>query len=120
IPAVFDLKDVRRVGWWTIVGMIPMGILMAAQFNASPESFINRVAGLGEGIQIQAGAGKIRPPGVFSFISGAVYYLCTTTAYLLNAILEKLSYKAWLLCAAGASLAVAMSVSGSRSAVLAV
>jgi len=120
IPAVFDLKDVQRIGWWTIIGMIPMGVLMAAQFNASPESYINRAAGLGEGIQIQAGGGKIRPPGVFSFISGAVYYLSAVAAFLLHAVLAKLAYKTWLLSAAGAGLIVGMGVSGSRSAVLSV
>jgi hypothetical protein len=120
IPAVFDLKDVQRIGWWTIVGMIPMGILMATQFNASPESYINRAAGLGEGIQIEAGGGKIRPPGVFSFISGAVYYLSAAAAFLLHAVLAKLPYKTWLLGASGAGLMVGIGVSGSRSAVLAV
>jgi hypothetical protein len=120
IPAVLDIKDVQRIGCWTIVGMIPMGILMAAQFNASPESYINRAAGLGEGIQIQAGGGKIRPPGVFSFISGAIYYLSAAAAFLLHAVLAKLPYKIWLLSAAGAGLIVGMGVSGSRSAVLAV
>src|SRR5205823_9354474 len=82
LPAVLDLKDVQRIGRWTIIGMIPMGLLMAAQFNASPESFINRAAGLGEGTQIQAGGGKIRPPGVFSFTSGAVYYSSAVAAFL--------------------------------------
>lgn len=120
IPAVMDLKDVQRIGWWTMVGMIPMGILMAAQFNASPEAYINRAAGLGEGTQIQAGGGKIRPPGVFSFISGAVYYLSASAAFLLHAVLSKLPYKTWLLGAAGAALIVGMGVSGSRSVVLAV
>ena len=120
IPVVLDLKDVQRIGTWTIVGMIPMGILMAAQFNASPESYINRAAGLGEGLQIQAGGGKIRPPGVFSFISGAVYYLSAVAAFLLHAVLAKLSYKTWLLSLAGAGLIVGIGVSGSRSAVLAV
>ncbi len=58
IPAVFDLEDVKRVGRWTIIGMIPMAVLMAFQFAASPESLINRAAGLGEGTQIQAGGGQ--------------------------------------------------------------
>ena len=120
IPAVFDLEDVKRVGWWTIVGMIPMAVLMAFQFAASPESFINRAAGLGEGTQIPAGGGKIRPPAVFSFTSGAVYYASASAAFLLHAMLAKLPYKAWLLYGSGAGLIVSLGVSGSRSAVLAV
>src|SRR5689334_1419819 len=39
LPAVFDLEDVKRVGWWTIIGMIPTAILMVIQFNAAPDSF---------------------------------------------------------------------------------
>ncbi|HEY1770331.1 MAG TPA: hypothetical protein VGG02_08755 [Chthoniobacterales bacterium] len=120
IPAVMNIEDVKRIGWWTIVGMIPMGILMAMQFQASPESFINRAAGVGEGMQLGAGGGKIRPPGVFSFITGAVYYLSTVAAFLLHAVMSKLPYKTWLLAASGAALIIGMGVSGSRSAVLAV
>ena len=119
IPAVFDLEDVKRVGWWTIIGMLPMAVLMALQFAASPEAFINRVAG-GEGTQLAAGGGKIRPPGVFSFISGSVYYASAAAAFLLHAVLAKLPYRTWLLYASGAGLILALSVSGSRSAVLAV
>lgn len=120
IPAVFDLKDVKRAGWWTIVGMIPMGLLVAAQFTASPEAFINRTAGSSEGLQIQAGGGKIRPPGVFSFVSGSVYYASAAAAFLLHAVLAKLPYRTWLLYGSGAGLIVSLAVSGSRSAVLAV
>ncbi len=120
IPAVMNLEDVKRIGWWTIVGMIPMAILMAAQFNSSPDSFINRAAGAGEATQIQAGGGRIRPPAVFSFISGSIYYLSATAAFLLHAVLAKLPYRMWLLSGAGAALIVGLAVSGSRSAILAV
>ncbi len=119
-PAVMDLEDVKRVGRWTIIGMIPMGILMAIQFNASPESFINTAAGAGEGMQLGAGGGRIRPPGPFSFTSGAVYYLSAVAAFMLHAVLTKLPYKTWLLAAAGGALLVGMGVSGSRSTILAV
>ena len=120
IPAVFDLTHVRRMGWWIILGMIPMALLMAYQFHAAPDSFINRTVGLGEAQQIQTGGGKIRPPGTFSFISGAILYLSAATAFLLHAALSKLPYKTWILCASGLSVIVGIAVSGSRSAVLAV
>jgi len=120
IPMVFDLEDVKRVGWWTMMGMIPMSVLMAAQFASSPDSFINSTAGVGEGVQLGAGSGRIRPPGTFSFVSGAVYYLSSVAAFMLHAVLGKLPYKTWLLGAAGGALLVGMAVSGSRAAVLAV
>jgi hypothetical protein len=120
IPAVFDLEDVKRVGWWTIVGMIPMAVLMAFQFAASPEAYINRAAGVGEATQMTAGSGKIRPPGVFSFVSGSVYYASAAAGFLLHAVLAKLPCRTWLLYGSGAGLIVSLGVSGSRSAVLAV
>ena len=120
IPAVFDINHVKRIGWWTIIGMIPMTLLMALQFHSPPDAFINRAAGLGEGQQIQTSGGKIRPPGTFSFISGAIFYLSTTAAFLLHAALSKLDYKNWLMIASGMSLIVGVGVSGSRGAVLAV
>ena len=120
IPAVLDMEDVKLVGRWTIIGMIPMAVLMAWQFAAPPDSFVNRVAGVGESLQIQVGGGKIRPPGVFSFVSGTVYYLSAATAFLLHAAMARLPYKTWLLAASGASLLVGLAVSGSRSTVLAV
>ncbi|MGH8095318.1 MAG: hypothetical protein ACREIF_17940 [Chthoniobacterales bacterium] len=120
IPAVFDLEDVKRVGWWTILGMIPMALLMVFQFSAKPDAFINRAAGLGEGMQMQAGGGKIRPPGVFSFISGTVYYVSAAAAFLLHALIARLPYRQWLLFGSAAGLIIALGVSGSRSAVLAV
>lgn len=120
IPAVLGLEDVKRVGRWTIIGMIPMAGLMAWQFAAPPDAFINRAAGTGESMQIMAGGGKIRPPGVFSFVSGTVYYLSAVAAFLLHAVLARLPYKTWLLAASGASLIVGLGVSGSRYTVLAV
>jgi hypothetical protein len=118
IPAVFDLEDVKRIGWWTLIGMIPMALLMALQFAASPDSFLNVAAG-GEGMQMQAG-GRVRPPGFFSFISGPIYYASAAAGFLLHAIMAKLPYKPWLLYGSGAALILALGVSGSRSAILSV
>ena len=119
-PAVFDFEDVKRIGWWTILGMIPMGLLMVLQFRASPDSFINRTAGVGEGLQIAAGGGKIRPPGIFSFVLGAIFYLTAAAAFLIHAVISKLNYKTWLVIASGFFLVVAVGCSGSRAAVLSV
>jgi hypothetical protein len=53
LPLVFVMAkvlnevDVKNIGRWTLLGMIPMGLLMIAQFRAPAESFINRAAGFG-------------------------------------------------------------------------
>ena len=117
---VFDGDDVRHIGWWILLGMIPMGVLMVLQFQASPEAFINRTVGLGEAQQLTAGGGKIRPPGTFSFISGPVFYMSVATAFLIHGALTRSAYKTWLLAGSGAALVVGVAVSGSRSSVASV
>src|SRR5438270_8153124 len=117
---VFDADDVRKVGWWILLGMIPMSLLMALQLHSAPDSFINRTVGLGEGEQITAGGGKIRPPGTFSFISGPIHYVTGAVAFVLYGALRRASYGSWLLLGAGCSVLLAIVVSGSRSLVVSV
>jgi len=116
---VFDAADVRRIGWWILLGMIPMSLLMALQFHSAPESFINRTVGLSEGEQITAGGGKIRPPGTFSFISGPIHCVTGAAAFVLYGALRA-TYSSWLLLGAGCGVLLAIVVSGSRSLVVSV
>src|SRR4030095_5819480 len=95
-PSVFDADDVRKIGWWILLGMIPMSLLMALQFHSAPDSFINRTVGLGEGEQITAGGGKIRPPGTFSFISGPIHYVAAAAAFVLYGALRPSTASTWL------------------------
>jgi len=119
---VFDERDVKRIGWWVLLGMIPLSLLMVAQFQASPDSFINRTAGsLAEGgEQLTAGSGRIRPAGPFSFISGPIFYCSAAAAFLIYGILTRATYKIWVLIASGVALVVAVAVSGSRACVASV
>jgi hypothetical protein len=120
IGRVLDLDDVKKLGWWVLIGLIPMAVLLALQFNSSPDAYINRTAGLGDTTQITAGGGKIRPPGTFSFVSGVIFYAALSAAYLLYAALTRGVYRNWLLYAAGLALVITIGVSGSRSVLLAV
>jgi hypothetical protein len=120
MASVFDEEDVKKFGWWILLIMIPMGLLMAAQFKASPDSFINVTAGAGEAEQLTAGGGKIRPPGTFSFISGPVFYMSAAAAFLIYGALTKTVYKNWLLMSSAAALVIGISVSGSKSSVASV
>jgi hypothetical protein len=118
---VFDEDDVKRIGWWILLGMIPMALLMVAQFEASPGSFINRTAGLGEGgEQLTAGGGKIRPAGTFSFISGPIFYASVAAAFQIYGIISRGIYKMWFLIPCGIALVMAVAVSGSRACVASV
>ena len=118
--SVFDVDDVKKIGWWILLGIIPMSLLMALQFHSAPDSFINRTVGLGEGEQITAGGGKIRPPGTFSFISGPIYYVTSAASFVLYGALRRSTYPSWLLFGAGCSVLLAIVVSGSRSLVMSV
>ena len=126
LPLIFVIgkaltyEDLRKLGWWFLVGMIPMAALLAVQFAASPESFINRTAGAGDGLQITAGGGKIRPPGTFSFVSGVIFYSALASAFLLYAALTRQLYRNWVLYSAGCALVITIGVSGSRSVLLSV
>jgi len=126
LPLIFvmgralDVEDVKWLGRWLLLGLLPMCLLLAVQFNSDPESFINRTAGLGESQQITAGGGKIRPPGTFSFVSGVIFYAAMAGGYLLYGALTRGVYKNWLLLGAGFALVVTIGVSGSRSVLLAV
>ena len=118
---VFDEDDVKRIGWWVLLAMIPMALLMVAQFEASPDSFINRTAGLDEGAeQLTAGGGKIRPAGMFSFVSGPIFYAGMAAAFLIYGIISRATYKMWFLIPSGIALVIAVAVSGSRACVASV
>ena len=120
IGRVLDQDEVLKLGKWVLIGLIPMCVLLAIQFNAAPDAFINRTAGLGETQQITAGGGKIRPPGTFSFVSGVIFYSALAAAFLLYGALTRGVYRNWLLFSGGFALVVTIGVSGSRSVLLAV
>jgi hypothetical protein len=120
MASALDLEDVKKVGRWTLLLMIPMAALMVAQFQASPDSFINKTVGSGEGLQLTTSGGKIRPPATFSFISGPVFYLSVAMSFLIYGVLNNGVYKRWLLLTSAAALLIGVTVSGSRACVLAV
>ena len=116
VPKVFDLDDVKKLGKWVLLLAAPMAILMIFQFNSSPDAFINRGAGI-EGMQIESAGGKIRPPGTFSFITGAAQYFSLVTSFLVYGLVQSKIYPNWLLSTAGLSIVLALAISGSRSAI---
>jgi hypothetical protein len=122
LPLIFVMarvlrpEDLKRIGWWALVLLVPMSMLLVAQFRASPDAFLNRTAG-GEGEMMTSALGKVRTAGTFSFVIGVVAYFALSTGFLVWAALRRDVYKSWVLFAAGAALVIGIAVSGSRSVV---
>ncbi|MFN2508777.1 MAG: hypothetical protein ABR589_08395, partial [Chthoniobacterales bacterium] len=92
IGRVLRSEDIKRFGWWTLVLVVPMALLMAGQFRAAPDAFLNRTAG-GEGEMMIAALGKVRTAATFSFVVGVVAYFAMATAFLIWAALNRNIYK---------------------------
>ena len=109
---VFDAEDIKKIGWWILLGMIPMGLIMAAQFQASPDSFINRTVGVGEGEQITAGRVQVfvRPAHSLSFPADLLRR--PSALFTPPPALSRATYRSWLLIAAGSGIGLAIVVSG--------
>jgi len=118
IPQYFDLTDVRRIGRWVLVILLPMTLLAALQFRAGPESRINVGVGGEVGGQLFAAADKVRASGTFSFVTGLVSFLALSSAFLFHDFLEKRVFPRVLVLAGLPALIFALGISGSRSAVL--
>ena len=122
LPLIFVMakvlrpEDVKRFGWWTLMVLVPMAILMVLQFRAAPDAFVNRTAG-GEGEMMMSAMGKVRTAATFSFVTGVVAYFALATGFLVWALLRRTVYNNWLLAAAGSALVIGIVVSGSRSVV---
>src|ERR1044071_5944071 len=116
MPRVLRPEDVKRIGWWSLVLVVPMSLLMVAQFQAAPDSLLNRTA-TGEGEMLMSALGKVRTSGTFSFVVGVVAYFAMATGFLIWAALKRKVYNTWVLFAAGTALVIGIAVSGSRSVV---
>jgi len=114
IGRVLRMEDIKRFGWWMLVVMAPMALLMVAQFQTPPDSFLNRTAG-GEGEMMTSALGKVRTAGTFSFVIGVVGYFSLAAGFLIWGALRRDVYKNWLLFAAGSAMVIGIAVSGSRS-----
>lgn len=116
MPMVFSFKDLINIGKFFTIIAIPMAFIVAEQFQASPDSFINTTAG-GSGRQLETSGGKVRASGTFTFVTGIVSYFSLVLAFTLAAYFKKKSFPWWLMLLGLASIFIAMVTSGSRSVV---
>lgn len=111
---VLNGTDVRRILLMFLWLALPMALLMAVQFNASPGAWVNLGVAGHEG-QIFAAAGHIRPAGTFSFVNGPVGFFAIALSALIASHVDMRAVP-WPLRVAGwTGLALAAMVSGSRT-----
>jgi hypothetical protein len=116
IPQVFDKRELARLAKWTLISSVPMCILVLAQFQAAPDSWLNNGAGGSVNGQLESAFGKIRPPGTFSFTAGLVSYLSMVAAFALQSLMQKDAKNLPLTNVALPALAIMVGISGSRTA----
>jgi hypothetical protein len=120
IPRIFDAEDVRKMGQWVLIISIPMAAIVVKQFRSSPDAWINAGAGGELNGQLTAALGKIRPPGLFSFVTGMVSYISLLSAFITWDFLDGKVFRRIIVYAAVPALIISVAVSGSRSAVIGV
>ena len=121
MPLILSREEVRRIGRWTLMIMPGMAVLALAQFRVGPEHWLNATTGGSmseQSQQLYAAAGRVRPSGTFSFVTGMVSFLVLGSAFVFEAFLEERALKRlWI---ATGAMVLALGISGSRSAILGV
>ncbi|MFM7086959.1 MAG: hypothetical protein ACKOXO_08225 [Cyanobium sp.] len=112
IPGLLTPNDLQRLLKRLLMLSLPIALLMLWQYRSPIDSWINRSA-LDGVMQIRATAGRVRPSGPFSFITGAAEYFALVNAVLLGGFLDRRFHPFWILYGLASSL-LALSVSGSR------
>lgn len=116
IPRVMNRGHILKLGRALLLLTLPMSVLMVIQFRSDPSAWINCGAGGGVGSQMAGALGKIRPPGFFTFITGAAQFLQLATAFLIFGLWRRGLYSHLLLMSAGMAVAISAVVSTSRLA----
>lgn len=116
IAESFDRERVLAVGKIIMLLSIPMAVLMIVQFRSDPYAFVNFGPGAVPGSQMAAALGKIRPPGLFTFIAGAAQFLTLASAFVLYGLLRKGTYRQPFVILCGLGLVISVAVSTSRLA----
>lgn len=112
IPGLLTARDLQLLLKRLLMLALPIALLMLWQYRSPIDSWINATAQEGV-IQIRATSGVVRPPGPFSFITGAVEYFALINAVVLGGFLDRRLSAGWIAYGLLSSL-LALSVSGSR------
>jgi hypothetical protein len=114
IAETLDAEDVYQFGRWLLLLSIPMAVLILAQFNAPSDSWLNAGAGA-NAHQILSAGGHIRPAGTFSYVAGMQSFVALVAAFVIEALMHKRRYPAWLLYGALFATVAMIPALGSRT-----
>jgi hypothetical protein len=96
-----------------------MTIIMVAQFSAPMNAWINRGIGNDEIGQLFGADGRIRPPGLFSFITGPQLFFPLCAAFFFDEISGASRLPWYIISCCGLAIGIALPVSISRTVMLA-
>lgn len=117
--AALTRRDVERAGAVLLLVAVPMALLMVWQFRSPMDSFVNRGIGGDEVGQIFGADGRIRPPGLFAFVSGPQLFFPLCAAFFFHQLGGARRRLPWyLLLVCGLAIAIALPVSISRTTML--
>lgn len=111
IPQLLGPDDLDKLMQRLIALALPIALIMVWQYRSDAGAWINKTAF--EGGSLLSAAGKVRPPGPFSFNTGCAEYFAMINAFLIAGLLNGRLDLRWVVYG-GASTLVAYSVSGSR------
>ncbi len=114
-PRYFNREDVIQMGFWVLIAAIPNGILMVLQFGGDYNHVLNATGGGGPG-QMEGALGRVRPPGLFSFITGAAQFLAIALAFAVFGFINRGYFTNRLLYLVTFVLIISLAVSISRLA----
>jgi hypothetical protein len=109
-----DDEDLHKLGTYTLLLLLPMTLLVLAQYLAPPGSFLNRGAYEGGG-QIAYTGGHVRPSGTFSFSIGLVEFDSVAGVVIFYAMFKEGFVKRWLLWASTFALVLSIPAAGART-----
>jgi hypothetical protein len=117
--SVLTRGDVRRMGGFLLLTAIPMTLVMVQQFRSPISATINRGIGGDTMGQIFGADGRIRPPGLFAFITGPQLFYPLCAAFFLHQLSSGRRLPWYVLMPCGIAIALALPVSISRTVMLA-
>jgi hypothetical protein len=112
IPGLLNQDDLNKLLKRLLALALPIALMMLWQYRSPLSSWIND--GAIEGVaQITAVVDKVRPPGPFSYITGAAEYFALINGIILGSWLDRRLHISWIFYGLVATI-LAVSVSGSR------